>query len=330
MKLQTGRNVRNALNTIGNQVDAGTLQIFNARDRHRAWPPAQYGGKNGVNMKRYLIFIYFMFIAILGYADDGFWDNGLPGFAKYAWQSTVNCNIFGECYKPHTILKRNQWSRGNIIFTKDNGAGVIIDINCKERKLLIVTAAHLFVMPKECALSYRVRIPLGYANGSEERFVISKKVTIIKIKKDKDLAYLIVRYPARYEDVGFKTARLAIVDDKNYYLKKVVSIGFPFISLLKNKYLPIAHGRKYKKSNKMYSIGKFFTRGLSKDNVWVIAHDSFIIQGNSGGPVVVNDGSIIGINIFFQYTRDCKRLSFAVCASEILNGLKEIKEDGLW
>ena len=130
------------------------------------------------------------------------------------------------------------------------------------------------------------------------------------------------------------------IDNEPTFANDVISIGFPYLYLRRKENWNVPRPKNYKKIIKRYSIGKLLAKGLSGNQVYIFAHNADMLKGNCGGPLVDEDGCVIGVNSLVVYP-DYKKASddskydycpgapdyfyVAVSGSEVLKDLEFIK-----
>jgi len=254
--------------------------------------------------------------------EEGFRDKGLPPAAQTAWKSTVQTRFIR--------IKTNKLRKEKV------GSGVIVDLDPARQKALIVTTFHN-IEDKEtysdlCRI-IEILFPGKPANRSQtETLYPSKKVSIVMIRPDKDIAYLSVTYPkkARPAIATFKSINNDVINPGD-----LIAIGFPFLSPYENSLRDPSDSPKNTQLIKRFSKGKLLFKTLYKNNVHLLAHNAEIWKGNSGGPLVDNKGRVIGLNDLIVYHNNIpgkKTIFFnaAICVSEVLDDIDYIIKNKLW
>jgi hypothetical protein len=154
---------------------------------------------------------------------------------------------------------------------------------------------------------------------------------------NKDLVYLRAQYP---QNVHPRTAQLRAVDNERISIKDVISIGFPYLYLRQKESWNVSRPKNFRKIIKRFSTGILLAKGLSENQVYILAHNADMLKGNCGGPLVDRDGNVIGINSLVVYlddkrTNDASMYDYcpgapdcfyvAISISEVLKDLELIK-----
>jgi S1-C subfamily serine protease len=253
---------------------------------------------------------------------EGFLNAGLPPAAQTAWESTVQTRFIR--------IKTDKHRKEKV------GSGVIVDLDPARRRVLIVTTHHnIRAKDAQSDLYRKIKIlfPGEPGNKSQtETFYPSKRVSIVMTRPDKDIAYLSVKYPKKARPViaSFKSLDDDVIDPGS-----LIAIGFPYLSSYENLTHDTSNSKKNDKLIKRFSKGKFLFKTLYKNNVHLLAHNVKIWEGNSGGPLVDNNGRVIGLNALIAYQNKIseKKANFfyaAICVSEVLADIEYIKKNNLW
>jgi V8-like Glu-specific endopeptidase len=266
-------------------------------------------------------------------SGEGFWEVNLPPSAKKAWQSTVQvrCIQIQMC-ETEKIKKKVKV-----------GTGFIVDLDPERKKAFIVTNNHCIKRQKNLFYQYEVRIPLKSKKESKkEKYFLTRKVSIVMANPDKDLVYLSVQYPHNPHPTA---AHLKAIDNDGYSSGDVISIGFPHLPLRQEKNWNVSRPKNYKKIIKRYSRGKLLAKGLSRDQVHILAHNADMLPGSCGGPLVDEEGNVVGINSlvvhpddksvddasFYDYCPGAPNHFYvAISSSEVLKDIELIKKNKLW
>jgi S1-C subfamily serine protease len=267
------------------------------------------------------------------YSGEGFMDSGIPQVAQRAWQSTVQV----RCLQIQSCETKKNTRKVKV------GTGFIAALDPERRVALIVTNNHSIKRQSNQLYQYEVRLPLGSENNSKKgKYFVTRDVSILMAQPGKDLVYLSVKYP---RNLHLTAAHLRAVDNDNTFSKEVISIGFPYLHLRQKKNWKVPRPKNYKKIIKRYSRGKLLAKGLSGDQVYILAHNADILKGSCGGPLVDEDGNVVGVNSKVVYPNtntvtdgsvynycpgapDC--FYVAVSISEVIEDIEIIKESGLW
>jgi S1-C subfamily serine protease len=264
-------------------------------------------------------------------SGEGFMDYNIPGFAQKAWQSTVQLRI--------TLIH----ARGRHENRPMIGAGIILDLDEQKQEALIVTVNHYRNGRKNRKFKFEVRFPGEPKNESgQEKYYTARRTSIILTKVNKDLVYLKVKYPKKALPTA---APLRVIDNDRAVPKNLMAIGFLFLQLrqLGKWYTPVPGN--YKKLIKRFSRGNLIGKGLSRNKVYILAHNADMLKGNSGGLLVDQGGNVVGINLgmFHLNTRGntgvsnsvyssgtADRFYYAISASEVLEDFEQIRNNKLW
>ncbi len=220
----------------------------------------------------------------------------IPAPLRDAWDATV-------------LLSTRSWAGSANFPSHETGSGLILDID-DQRRLWIATSAHVVPCAGRCLI--RVYLPPSSVTGR----TVSTSAEIVWRDADQDLALLRCTLPLRVD-----RRQVAIARPANGPLvagTRVVAIGFPDLQLL--------HPRRSKdKAGKRFSSGlllgeinhlnaNYFSFGsrhaagqLSLDHA--LTHDAALLPGSSGGPLVDDQGQVLGIN-----TGSLTQLGDASCA----------------
>lgn len=278
-----------------------------------------------------ILFFISLLAADTALAHEGFWDSNLPPAAQKAWQSTIQIRFIR--------ITEIQDSKRKVKV----GAGIILDLDPERQEALIVTTNHCLKGQKNRLYRYEIKFPgkPGKEPG-KETYYLARKAAIVLIQPGKDLVYLSVQYPPQSHPT---VAPLRAVDNDGTHSKDLISIGFPCLYLRQKKNWNPARPKNYKKIIKRFSRGNVLAKGLSGNQVYVLAHNADMLSGNCGGPLVDQDGSVVGINsrVFRRTAKGANDRSMydylpgspdcyyvAVSISEVLKDLKFIKKNNLW
>ncbi len=149
------------------------------------------------------------------------------------------------------------------------------------------------------------------------------------------------------DDLDLRSAKIEMKDDRVFRVKRIISeLKLNDLSILEissecDDVLQLADGERISRNDDVYSIGNptdedmnvdyfHLTKGRIKkveDDSWyydtdenythealVIQHTAIIKPGNSGGPLLNNDGQVIGVNTFFYGDS----LNYAIHVDELM------------
>jgi len=224
-----------------------------------------------------------------GISPEGFSTSaeGLPVPAADAWRATVLIEgrmvIWGAGEDPRMRTKR--------------GSGIVVKLDEDRRQAVVVTNAHIITC-EERACDLR----LGFGDPySPEGPTWTSKVRIVSLEATKDLAFLEVELPDGTEPQIARFGAAACNDNGDGH---VMSIGWPDLST--RKQWNVAPPPNRDDHVKRYSVGNFslwlrsyrlrpeVDRMLQR--MRVVFHNSDVLPGSSGGPLVNANGEVIGIN----------------------------------
>jgi S1-C subfamily serine protease len=264
-------------------------------------------------------------------SGEGFMDYNIPGFAQKAWQSTVQLRI--------TLIHARGRREGRPMI----GAGIILDLDEQKQEALIVTVNHYNNGRKNRKFKFEVRFPGEPKNKSgEEKYYTARRTAIILTQANKDLVYLKVKYPKKALPTA---APLRVIDNERAVPESLMTIGFPFLQLRQLEKWNTPVPENYKKLIKRFSRGNLIGKGLSRNKVYILAHNADMLKGNSGGPLVDQDGNVVGINLgmFHLNTKgntgasnsvytsgSANRFYYAISASEVVEDIEHIRNHKLW
>jgi S1-C subfamily serine protease len=222
-------------------------------------------------------------------STEGFSESveGLPDSATEVWQATVmidNTKIASSSRMP--VRRGQTWGSGVILEIIEEQPG-------QDRTALIVTNAHVVACDqKQC----HPRVRFGDATDGAGRW--TSEVRVVAQNPEKDLAFLSVQIP---DDVPVSVARLGGLSDDD---RQLLAIGWPNLELRKEWHGDRPRNRRrvakrFSQGSLMDTQPRYYFRarpGLEAERISVLFHSADVLPGNSGGPVLDSQGTVVGLN----------------------------------
>ena len=154
------------------------------------------------------------------------------------------------------------------------------------------------------------------------------------------------------EEIDLASAKIKMKDGRRFHVSKIIGEYKKMdLSILEtteysDTYLPLASDKFIREGENVFSLGnptdrdfnisyyKMTTGEISEvyKDTWnygdnydhralVIKHTAIIHEGNSGGPLVTENGEVAGVNAFFYEKSD--ELNYAIHTDELINILKD-------
>lgn len=230
---------------------------------------------------------------------------GLPNIAIDAWYATVLMEG-REIILPVSGAPRLRTKRGS---------GIVVQLDIDQRTAVVATNAHIITCEDETC-----HIRVGFADPhSSEKPIWSRFVRVALRDTKKDLAFVEVALPFGAEP---RVAKFASAECGRPTVDHVLSIGWPDLTIRKE--WGIKRPKNFRKHVKRYSNGllMLWLKGYRMrpevdrrlDRMSVVFHNSDVLPGSSGGPLVNGNGEVIGVNTAivrddkaFDHHRFCAR-----------------------
>ena len=154
------------------------------------------------------------------------------------------------------------------------------------------------------------------------------------------------------EEIDLRTARIKMKDGRKFHVSRIIGeykkmdLSILETTEFSDTYLPLALDKDIREGENVYSLGnptdgdfnisyyKMTSGEISEvyKDTWnygdnydhralVIKHTAIIHEGNSGGPLVTEDGEVAGVNAFFYDSSDM--LNYAIHTDELIGILKD-------
>jgi hypothetical protein len=265
-------------------------------------------------------------------SGEGFWASNLPKTAHRAWQGTVQIR--------NVVITKTE----NPMKDTKIASGVILKVDTVNRVVLVVT--HLHCLSRKSNGEYRCRYEARFPGNLNKKsqatkYYLTSKISIVMSQPNKHLAYLKIKYPKKANPI---VPTLKAIDNDKVSNMELTAIGFPCLLLRSKQNWNKSRPGNYKKILKRFSKGKLLAKGLSKNKVFLLMHTADSLNGNCGGPLIDQEGQIVGINcmIYFPDATKAKSKSkychcngercyyIAISSSEVLKDLDLIKKNNLW
>ena len=256
---------------------------------------------------------------------------GLPSSAFDAWHATVlvsgRTRVWREGKGPGWRTKQ--------------GSGVVVTIDEERSRAVVATNAHAVTCGDQMC-----SVGVGFSDPqSPSTPTWSESVRVVSRNSDKDLALIEVEIPAGVEA---RAARFGTAECGESHLDRVISIGWPDLSARQEWGVPPPSNRNDRV--KRYSDGFFLLWKSGHETrpevdrlirrADVVMHNADLLPGSSGGPLVNEDGEVVGINTMVVSSSDqhddnrfCARLDphdpgecihVAIASEEVISELRRL------
>jgi S1-C subfamily serine protease len=256
---------------------------------------------------------------------------GLPHSAHDAWYATVL--VTGRAIvRPEG--KEPRWR------TK-HGSGFVVSFDDDTNEAVVATSAHVVT----CA-GQACSVGVGFSDSESPTAPMwSDSVRVISRDTSKDLAFLEVEIPTGTE---LRAVRFGTAECTEPGVKRVMSIGWPDLSIRREWGVPPPsnHRERVKRHSDGYFLlwknshpAKPEVNRLARRSE-VVFHNADMLPGSSGGPLLNENGEVVGINTMVissagvpDYRRFCARpdpqdpgecIHVAISSKEVVAALERL------
>jgi S1-C subfamily serine protease len=213
--------------------------------------------------------------------------DGLPETATDAWHATV-------LVSGRTLV----WRHGiGLRWRIKNGSGVVVSIDEKTKQAVVATNAHAVSCGDQlCSVGVGFSDP---QSPNAPRW--AESVRVVSRDMDKDIAFIEVEIPVGVET---RAARFGTAECAEANWDRVISIGWPDLSVRQEwGVAPPSNRNDHVKRHSdgyflLWKKGRPMRPGIDRltRRSEVVFHNADILPGSSGGPLLNEDGEVVGIN----------------------------------